>query len=117
VPPHSRSTSSVTTFLNPNKREASHLAAAHGFDKINNDARVFWSVECWLEESEIVLTAKLKELIDRKNDLNNKSPQIPNWAYQRAKKGIIAGEAEFKVDQRPALPAVTDQSNQHPPPR
>jgi hypothetical protein len=106
--------SGVTTFLNPNKREASHLAAAHGFDKINNDARVFWSVECWLEESEIVPTAKLKELIDRKNELNGKSPQIPNWAYQKAKKGIVAGEVEFKVEQKPPSPAVTDQTNQPP---
>lgn len=92
--------SGVTTFLNPNKREASHLAAAHGFDRINNDTRLFWSVECWLEESETVLNAKLKELIDRKNDLNAKSPQIPNWAYVRAKKGIAAGESEFKVDKQ-----------------
>jgi hypothetical protein len=106
--------SGVTTFLNPNKREASHLAAAHGFDKINNDARVFWSVECLLEESEIVPTAKLKELIDQKNELNGKSPQIPNWAYQKAKKGIVAGEVEFKVEQKPPSPAVTDQTNQPP---
>jgi hypothetical protein len=66
---------------------------------------VFWSVECWLEESEIVLTAKLKELIDRKNDLNGKSPQIPNWAYKKAKAGIVAGEAKFEVD-NPGTPAA-----------
>lgn len=97
--------SGVTTFLNPNKRESAHLAAAHGFDKLNNDARVFWSVECWLEESETILTGKLKEMIDRKNDLNSKSPQIPNWAYEKAKAGIAAGEAEFKVDKSPQPPA------------
>jgi hypothetical protein len=106
--------SGVTTFLNPNKREAAHLTAANGFDRINNDARVFWSVECWLEESETVLTAKLRELIDRKAELNSKSPQIPNWAYEKAKKGIAAGEADFKVDKKPS-PAITDQSNQQPP--
>jgi hypothetical protein len=102
--------SGVTTFLNPNKREASHLAAAHGFDKINNDARVFWSVECWLEESETVLTAKLRELIDRKNELNGKSLQIPDWAYQKAKRSIANGEAEFKVDQKPTSAAVCTEN-------
>jgi hypothetical protein len=107
--------SGVTTFLNPNKREVAHLAAAHGFDKINNDARVFWSVECWLEESETILTVKLRELIDRKNELNGKSPQIPDWAYQRAKRGILAGEAEFKVDQKPPSPALNHHTNQPPP--
>jgi hypothetical protein len=105
----------ITTFLNPNKREASHLAAAHGFDKVNNDARVFWSVECWLEESETILTSKLRELIDRKNELNGKSPQIPDWAYKKAKKGIEDGEADFKVDQKPSSPALPDQTNQQPP--
>jgi hypothetical protein len=107
--------SGVTTFLNPNKCEVAHLAAAHGFDKINNDARVFWSVACWLEESETILTVKLRELIDRKNELNGKSPRVPDWAYQKAKKGILAGEADFKVDQKPASPALLDQTNQQPP--
>jgi hypothetical protein len=97
--------SGITTFLNPNKRETAHLTAAHGFDKINNDARVFSSVECWLEESDVILTAKLRELIDRKDDLNSKSPQIPNWAYKKAKAGIEAGEADFKVDKPPRPPA------------
>jgi hypothetical protein len=90
--------SGIITFLNPNKREAAHLAAAHAFDRLNNEARVFWSVDCWLEKSEVVLTAKLRDLIDRKADLNTKSPQIPRWAYARARAGIDAGEADFKVD-------------------
>ncbi len=110
--------SGITTFLNPNEKENAHLNAAHGFDKINNDARLFWSVDCWQEASDAVLTSQLKELVDRKNELNSSSPQIPDWAYQKAKAGIEAGEADFKVDKtdhqlsspsRPsALPAATD---------
>lgn len=90
--------SGITTFLNPNEKENAHLNAAHGFDKINNDARLFWSVDCWQEASDAVLTSQLKELVDRKNELNSSSPQIPDWAYQKAKAGIEAGEADFKVD-------------------
>jgi hypothetical protein len=30
-------------------------------------------------------------LIDRKSELNTKSPQIPKWAYKKAKAGIEAG--------------------------
>ncbi|MET4607627.1 hypothetical protein ABIB90_007131 [Bradyrhizobium sp. JR4.1] len=104
----------VTTFLNPNKKEAVHLAAGHGFSRINQEARLFWSVECWLEESETVLSAKLREMIDHKDDLNSKSPQIPDWAYQKAKKGIESGEAEFKVDQQPAAPAIADKPGPQP---
>jgi hypothetical protein len=102
--------SGVTTFLNPNKREASHLAAAHGFDKINSDARVFWSVECWLEVSETILTAKLKEFIDRKNELNGKSPQILTGLIKRPRRALRAARLSSRwIRTSPALP---DQSNQ-----
>jgi hypothetical protein len=104
--------SGIITFLNPNKREAAHLAAAHAFDRLNNESRVFWSVDCWLEKSEVVLTAKLRDLIERKADLNAKSPQIPRWAYKKAKASIEAGEADFKVDkvnQTSSQPAVASQ--------
>ncbi|WP_456659095.1 hypothetical protein [Bradyrhizobium sp. JR3.5] len=82
----------------PNKREAAYLAAAHAFDHLNNETRVFWSVDCWLEKSEVVLTASLRDLIERKAALNTKSPRIPSRAHKRAKVGIAACEAEFKVD-------------------
>jgi hypothetical protein len=96
--------SGVTTFLNPNDRQGSHLTAAHGYDKLNNDSRLFWSIDCWQENSDEVLTSKLRELIERKNELNSTSPQIPPWAYKLAKKGIAAGEASFEVDKINKLP-------------
>jgi hypothetical protein len=54
-----------------------------------------------------VLTSKLRELVERKNELNSASPQIPPWAYKEAKVGIEAGEAKFQVDtvETAALPA------------
>jgi hypothetical protein len=96
--------SGIITFLNPNKREAAHLAAGNAFERLHNEARVFWSVDCLLEKSDVVLSNKLRDMIDRKSDLNGKSPQIPKWAYQKAKAGIEAGEAEFKVDANRASP-------------
>ncbi|MCK1744464.1 SLATT domain-containing protein [Bradyrhizobium sp. 139] len=90
--------SGISTFLNPNEKESAHLNAAHGYDKLNNEGRLFWSVECWQEESDLVLTTKLRELISRKDELNSGSPQIPGWAYKKAKAGIVAGEAKFEVD-------------------
>ncbi|MGM4919534.1 SLATT domain-containing protein [Tardiphaga sp. 813_E8_N1_3] len=95
--------SGISTFLNPNEKQSAHLIAAHAFDKLNNDTRIFWSIEAWQEESEEVITSQLRELVERKNELNSKSPQIPKWAYKRAKKGIDEGQADFKVD-KPAEP-------------
>jgi len=99
--------SGIITFLNPNKREASHLAAGNAFERLNNEARVFWSVDCLLEKTDVVLSAKLRDMIDRKSDLNAKSPQIPKWAYNKAKAGIDAGEADFKVDANRVSPSPT----------
>jgi hypothetical protein len=83
--------SGVTTFLNPNDKESAHFIAAHGFDKLNNDARMFWSIECWQEESDEVLTSKLRELVESKNELNSSSPQIPPWAcFQHVQAIIVA---------------------------
>jgi hypothetical protein len=111
--------SGITTFLNPNDRENAHLNAAHGYDKLNNDARLFWSVDCWQEASDAVLTSQLKELVDQKSALNSSSPQIPNWAYTEAKKGIEAGEATFAVDkvvEKPLPPPTGGVLDQLPPP-
>jgi hypothetical protein len=90
--------SAINTFLNPNEKESAHLTAAHAYDKLNNEARLFWSIESW-QSNEEVLTSRLKEMIDRKDKLNSDSPQIPRWAYLEAKKGIAEGEADFRVDQ------------------
>jgi hypothetical protein len=97
--------SGITTFLNPNDKETAHLTAAHAYDKISNDARFFHSIVCWQGESDEVLTARLRSLIDEKDKLNASSLQIPDWAYAKAKKGIEAGEAEFKVDKHSPTPA------------
>lgn len=59
--------------------------AAQGYDKLNNEARLFWSAERWQEETDLVLTSKLRKLIDRKYVVNSGSPQITGWAYQKAK--------------------------------
>ncbi|MCW0014934.1 SLATT domain-containing protein [Rhizobium sp. BT-226] len=92
--------SAITTFLNPNEKEGAHLAAAHSYDRLNNAARMFWSIDCWAgDATDEGLTAQLKALVAEKDDLNKASPQIPKSAYAKAKKGIEGGEASFKVDQ------------------
>ena len=54
---------------------------------------MFWTIECWQEESERVLTERLKMFAEHRDRLNSSSQQIPSWAYRRAKKGIAEGEA------------------------
>ena len=90
--------SGVATFVNPNERVSAHLNAGNSYDALLNKVRIFWAIDCWRDESDQVLTERLKHFSDQKDELNRKCPQIPNWAYRRGKKGIEAGEAAYKVD-------------------
>ncbi len=92
------SLSGVMTFLNPNEKSSAHLNAGNNYDSLMNKIRIFWSIDCWRDESEQVLTERLKYFSEQKDKLNQSCPQVPNWAYKAAKKGIKAGEGEYVVD-------------------
>jgi len=92
--------SGVMTFLNPNAKASAHLNAGNKYDSLMNKARIFWSIDCWRDESEQVLTDKLKHLSDQKDGLNHTCPQPLGFAYRKAQKGIEAGEGDYKVDKK-----------------
>lgn len=90
--------SALMTFLNPNERANTHQNNGNNYDALNNKVRIFRTVDCWREESEDILTEKLKYYSEQKDKLNLTSSQIPWLAYKHAKKGIKKGEADFSVD-------------------
>ncbi len=89
---------SITTFLNPKEQGNSHRTAGNNYDALMTKARIFWSIDCWREDSDIILTERLKAYSDERDKLNRECPQPFNWAYKRAKRGIEKGEAEYLVD-------------------
>lgn len=93
--------SSLITFLNPNDRATAHRDAGHSYDALMNKVRIFYTIECWRIESEDILADKIVQLSEAKTELNAKCPQIPPWAYKKAKKGIDAGEGVYTVDKKP----------------
>lgn len=94
--------SSISTFLNPNKRASEHLNAGNKYDALLNKVRIFRTIECWEQSSDQVLSERLKRHSEDKTTLNQNSPQIPWLAYRLAKWGIQKGEAEYMVDKPPA---------------
>lgn len=90
--------SGVMTFLNPNERASNHLNAGNNYDALMNKVRIFWSIDCWRDESEQVLTERLKYFSEQKDRLNQSSLQIPSWAYRIAKRGIDEGEGDYSID-------------------
>jgi hypothetical protein len=92
--------SGVMTFLNPNEKAATHLNAGNNYDSLMNKTRIFWSIDCWRDESEQVLTERLKYFAEQRDKLNQSSPQIPLWAYRAGRRGIEKGEGEYAIDKQ-----------------
>ena len=90
--------SSISTFLNPNKKASEHLNAGNKYDALLNRVRIFRTIECWDETSDQILSDRLKRHSEEKNALNQNSPQISWLGYLLAKRGIRDGEAEYEVD-------------------
>ena len=88
----------VTTFLNPKEKANNYLISGNNYDSLLTKTRIFWTIDCREEHSEQVLTQKLKDLSEQRDKLNRESPQVPTWAYKKAKKGIEEGEAEYRID-------------------
>jgi hypothetical protein len=93
--------SGVFTFLNPKERAALHLKAGNAYKTLNNEARIFRQIDCLQGHSPEELSTRLKKLDATRNALNAESPQPPRFAFVRGRKGIEAGEAEYKVDKLP----------------
>jgi len=90
--------SGLSTFLNPNEKSASHFVAGNNFDALQSKARIFWTVDCCGNDSDQVLANRIKDLAEEKSELNRKSPPIPRFAYVIAKRGVEAGEADYRLD-------------------
>jgi len=89
----------ITTFLNPKERANIHLTSGNNYDSLLGKVRQFWTIECRFEESEEILKHKLDDYTEQRDRLNRESPQVPKFAYNKAKKGIEEGEATYKVDE------------------
>ncbi len=92
---------SIATFLNPKDRANSHFTAGNNYNSLQSTIRRFWSIECKNEEPIKLLIHKLEEYSLTRDRLNRESSQIPRWAYNKGKKYIEDGEAEYAVDKRP----------------
>jgi len=88
----------LLTFLKPSKRADIHRAAASDFLALRNNIRMFKEIELLLCSQSEELYKKLQAFSDKRNELNKKSPAIPQKAFHAARKGIEEGEATHKID-------------------
>jgi hypothetical protein len=89
----------IATFLNPSAHSSAHYVAGTKFNSQRNQARIFRSVDL-MEGNPRETARRLKELASARDELSESSPQIPRWAFIRAKAAIEAGQARYSVDSR-----------------
>jgi len=88
----------IIMFINPNERASIHQKAGNKYNALRNDSRIFYDIELNnISEQEAI--EGLKKINDKRNKLNLESPQIPKWAFKKARRGIKEGEANYKIDE------------------
>jgi hypothetical protein len=90
--------SALVTFLAPSQKQQRHADCGNAYKTLHNQARIFRLVECTLSKPLDELLEKLKKLDDTRNTLNAGSPIVPRHAFEAARRGIEAGEADYRAD-------------------
>lgn len=89
--------SATSTFLNPNDKATAHRNAGRELNALNNRARRFREIDLLAINPEEA-QEQLELLASRRDELNSVCPDIPRWAYEKAKKDIDSGRAIYAVD-------------------
>jgi len=88
---------STMTFLSPQQIADNHKNAGREYNALKNLVRRFREIDLPQLDSTTASKA-IGELADKRDALNSMSPDIPRWAYEKAKKDIDAGTAIYAVD-------------------
>jgi len=90
--------SAISVFLNPNEKANSHHDAGNQYNALRNSARMFSGIYLDMDGNDESILKEIKEMSEKRNILNQKSPQIPKRAFKKARRGIGEGEADYEVD-------------------
>lgn len=92
----------VLTFLKPSEHAENHKAVAGQYLSLRNQTRIFRKIE--LEDNSDIDNAKARliELSNARNELNQTSPGIPRGDYEKAKADIDQGRGQHLVDREPS---------------
>lgn len=88
----------LQTFLKPSERASAHKSAGDQYLALRNDARVFRQIKLQHVCDRQSAVDGLDEFTSRRREMNLAAPQFANRDFQKAKKGIDAGEAAHQID-------------------
>lgn len=92
------SLAAIITFLNPQPRANQHHAAGAKYNSLRQRVRVFRTVDLQSAPIPSDVRKRLSELVHEREGLSLSSPQIPRPAFERARRGIEQGEANYAID-------------------
>jgi len=87
----------ANTALNPESRSADHGQSGRKYKTLSNRARIFREVHAIQLDTEQARAA-FTALSEQRDELNENSPAIPRWAYERAIKDIDQGRSTYQID-------------------
>ncbi len=91
--------SAISTFINPSSNMNTHKSAGNSYLALRNRARIFRDIDIKMGYEQQELRNRFQELLEKREELNKVCPLIPRQAFEKARKGIEEGEANYKVDQ------------------
>jgi hypothetical protein len=86
------------TFLKPSERSEIHNNAGNQYLELRNQTRIFRELEIAEEFDKESAVKKIKELAQRRDELNQRTPAIQRRDYDQGKKDIDEGRSTHKID-------------------
>lgn len=90
----------INTFINPSQKSEIHHKMGNSYLSLKNKARIFHNIESSEFQNDEDLRIALKELTDKRDELNYNAPQTPYRYFQSARKGIEEGESTYEIDKQ-----------------
>lgn len=88
----------TNTFINPAQKTETHRKAGNAYLALKNQSRIFHDIRSLAIQDEQLLLEALTELTEKRDQLNDDSPQTLRSSFKVAQQGVNAGEAIYEVD-------------------
>lgn len=90
--------SAISAFLNPSERSQFHHHAGAKFNSLRKRARMLREIDLKSQTEQTELLNSIKKMAEERDSLNMSSPQIPRFAFKRARSAIESKEAVYEID-------------------
>lgn len=90
----------LLTYLKPSEHSSNHKSAGDQYLALRNDTRTFRTIDLSTENEDKSAIVKIKVLAQRRNELNQSCPEIPEKDFKIALNGVANGEAKYEIDRK-----------------